>query len=80
MELKNGYAVLCIPESGLFVKNGEVVTGRGEEIVVSEMVLYSRRADADLGAKVMGERWKGGDRKGQEWNFLVIPVLVHERI
>ena len=42
-ELKHGYAVLAIPDSGLFVKDGRIVSGHETDLKFSaELMLFSR--------------------------------------
>lgn len=75
----HGYVVLAIPDSGLFVKDGQLVTGHGTSMSWSEMVLFSRREDADKHAARTAANWTNGDANGHAWEFPVIAVLVEER-
>jgi hypothetical protein len=79
-ELKHGYAVLAIPDSGLFVKDGRIVSGHETDLKFSELMLFSRRLDADTHADQQKTYWEDGDANGHTWSFQVIPVLVSERI
>ena len=78
-KFRNGYAVLAIPDSGLFVKNGQIVTGHETEMKFSELVVFSRSVDADGYAGQNQRQWQGTDVRGHSWKFVVIPVLVNER-
>jgi hypothetical protein len=77
LNLKHAYAVIAVPESGLFVKDGEFISGHGTSMRVSELVLFSRRSDADLHAFQCGGKWA---ETAEKWLFPVIPVLVSERL
>lgn len=79
-QLKSGYVVLAIPDSGLFVKDGQIVTGHETPMEFDELILFSRRHDAEILAVSQCERWSDGDKRGHKWNFQVIPVLVSERL
>ena len=79
-ELKHGYAVLAIPDSGLFVKDGRLVSGHETELNFGELILFSRRLDADTHAEKNQTAWENSDVNGHAWSFQVIPVLVSERL
>ena len=78
--LKHGYAVLAIPDSGLFVKEGQIVTGHDTALKFDEIILFSRETDAQKHADKNQVYWNGADANGHKWNFKVVPVLVSERI
>lgn len=78
--LHTGFAVLSIPENGLFYRKGQLETGDGVPVAVSEMILFARRADAEKHAQQQAWDWQAGDRRGNEWKFTVISVLVNERM
>jgi hypothetical protein len=78
--LRNGYAVLAIPESGLFVKNGEIVTGHETALKFNELVVFARQEDAEKHAERQKVFWKQGDTNGHVWDFPVIPVMVKEKL
>ena len=78
--LKSGYVVLAVPDSGLFVKDGKIISGHGTEMKFDEVVLFSRRAHADAHAKQNQTYWENGDPQGHQWKFQVLPVLVSERL
>ena len=75
-----GFAVIAIPDTGLFVNDGEVVTGHGTEMVIDEMILFKRRFDATTFADSLRKKWEAGDKNGVCWKFPVIPVLVSVRL
>ena len=79
-KFRNGYAVLAIPDSGLFAKGGQIVTGHETEMKFSELIVFSRFDDAQAYARQTQRQWEGTDVNGHQWNFLVIPVLVNERL
>lgn len=77
----SGFTVIAIPDSGLFVKGGKIVTGHGTEMDADdEMPLFTRRIDADRHAFTRKNKWQEGDVRGHEWDFIVVPVLVRERL
>ena len=78
--LKHGYIVIAIPDSGLFATADGIVTGHQTEMTFSELILFSREADASKHAGQNQKHWKGADANGQRWTFKVLPVLVSERI
>jgi hypothetical protein len=78
--LKHGFAVLAIPDSGLFTKAGQIVTGHETELRFSELILFSRRQDAEDHASKSKTYWEDGDANGHRWSFQVIPVVVSERL
>ena len=77
--LPTGFAVLAIPETGLFVKDGKIVTGHGTEMEADELPLFKRRVDADSLRLSRMEHWRHGDSNGKHWDFVVVAVLVQER-
>ena len=78
--LKNGYAVMSIPDSGLFVKDGRLVTGHQTEMKFDELLLFSRDQDAQKHAEENQKYWDNRGTGEHKWNFQVIPVLVSERL
>lgn len=68
-----GYTVMAVPESGLFVKHGELHTGDGDPLAaLGELQLFSRMIDAErLQLNLIG-KWPG-------WKFPIIAVRVKER-
>lgn len=79
MPQKHGYAVLAVPDSGLFVRNEEIQTGHGTTMKWSELLVFSRMSDAEDYAKDAKKGWERGDTLGHRWDFPVIPVLVSDR-
>ena len=80
-QLKHGYVVIAIPKSGLFVKEGKIVTGRDTVLRFSELILFSREADAQAYAQRNRVYWSDGEPHGESsWAFQVLPVLVSERL
>jgi hypothetical protein len=77
--LPTGFLVVAIPETGLFVKNGKIVTGHGTMMEADEIPLFKRLVDAEQLAKSRAEFWKDGDKNGKHWDFVPIAVLVNER-
>lgn len=73
----NGYVVIAVPETGLFVKCGEIVTGDGSPMHVSELILFTRHEDAKHHSEAQERYWKD---RAPAWQFPVIPVLVSERV
>ena len=80
MHMKSGYVVIAVPESGLFVKDGRIVTGHETTLKFDEMILFSREFDAKNHANAQEIYWKDGDVHGHKWTFPIIPVLVSERL
>ncbi len=78
--LTHGYAVLAIPETGLFVRDGQIKSGHGTTMAISELILYSRRVDADNHAAQNAKYWAQKEPAGSPWHFEVLPVLVEERL
>ncbi|MGO8792906.1 MAG: hypothetical protein ACLQVL_36725 [Terriglobia bacterium] len=78
--LKNGYVVMAIPDTGLFVKDGQLRTGHGTEPAFNELILFSRVADAEAHAEKNNKYWAYNTGEGRHWNFKVLPVLVSERL
>lgn len=78
--LKHGYVVVAIPDSGLFVKDGLIVSGHSTKMRFDEMILFSREQDAADHAQQQRTQWARADMNGHNWSFPVIPVLVHERL
>lgn len=76
---ERGYAVIAIPESGLFLKDGKLMSGHGTEVVVDEIWVFTRSEDATANAKIREQKWQDGDGNGRHWNFPVLPVFVSER-
>jgi hypothetical protein len=79
-EIKNGFVVMAIPDSGLFVKDGKIVSGHETTMSFSELILFSRKFDADKHAAANQIQWEDSDANGHVWSFQVIPVLVSERL
>ena len=79
-QLKHGYVVIAIPDSGLFFKGGKLVTGHETEMKFDELILFSRSQDAEGHAQRQRTQWANADAKGHEWSFHVLPVLVSERV
>lgn len=77
LNLKHAYAVIAVPDSGLFVKNGEIVSGNGTSMRASELILFSRAQDAEQHAK---QQVQYQIKAEDGWSFPVIPVLVSERL
>lgn len=77
--LPQGYAVLAIPDTGLYVRNGKLETGHGTETRFSEIMLFSRISDAHRHAWQMKDQWAKVEN-GHTWDFPVVPVLVRERL
>jgi hypothetical protein len=75
----NGYTVMAICDDGLFVKNGELVTGHGTPVDFGELQLFSRNADAEAAKKVYDDEYGFKRTNGHFWQFVVLPVLVRER-
>jgi hypothetical protein len=73
---KNGYVVVGIPRSGLFVKNGQLVRGDGAEVKTGDLILYTRDTDAQKHATSCEKYYAQGHF---EYSFMVLPVLVSER-
>jgi hypothetical protein len=80
MDLKNGHIVIAIPESGLFLRDGRFASGNGMQPVIEEMILFSRRADAEAHRAQNEEYWRQRPTGEERYNFAVVPVLVHERL
>jgi len=78
--LKHGYVVMAIPDSGLFLKDGRLVSGHQTDMKFDELILYSRDEDAARLTQQLRVQWAGPDASGHQWNFHVLPVLVHERL
>ena len=79
--LKHGYVVMAIPDSGLFLKDGRLVSGHQTDMKFDELILYSRDEDANRLADQLRTQWGDAeDNNGHKWNFHVLPVLVHERL
>jgi hypothetical protein len=72
------YAVIAIPETGLFARNEMVVTGHDTEMEVEGLVLYVRRSEAEEFADQERERWANHDLE-HTWSFPILRVLVDER-
>ena len=76
-----GYAILAIPDSGLFVReDGRLVTGHGTLMQSHEMPLFTRLIDAEHHAYTMKNKWEDGDKNGHSWDFPIVPVVVNERL
>ena len=71
---KHGYAVIAVPESGLFVKGGRLETGAGNPMRVSELSIFTSRESADRNAIALQKEWAA-----EKWSFPVVPVLIRER-
>jgi hypothetical protein len=78
--LKHGYVVMAIPDSGLFLKDGRLVSGHQTDMKFDELILYSRDEDANKLVDQLRTQWADPDANGHQWNFHVLPVLVHERL
>jgi len=72
-----GYTVIAIPEEGLFIKDGKLVSGSGEPIICSQISLYNRQIDALESAERNADYWKF--KAKSNWNFITLPVAVNER-
>jgi len=79
LKFRNGYAILAVPDSGLFVKNGTLVTGHRTDMKHSKLIVFSRQDDAQRFADENARTWENGDAHGHRWEFKVIPVMVHEK-
>ena len=80
MDLKNGHIVIAIPESGLFLRDGHFASGNGMQPVIEEMILFSRRADAEAHKAQNEEYWRQRPTGEDRYNFAVVSVLVRERL
>jgi hypothetical protein len=78
--MPTAFAVLAIPETGIFVKDGRIVTGHGTEMEADEIILFKRRADAVLHSRSRTNQWIAGDANGKKWSFPIVAVLIRERV
>ena len=74
----NGHVVMAISDDGLFVKNGELVTGHGTPVEISVLELFPDRADAERSKKRLQDEHGFKKTNGHFWQFVVLPVLVKE--
>ena len=79
MDGKRGYAVLAVPKSGLFLKNGELETGNGSAMRFDEILIFSRRVDAESHARTNQTYWAQNPKRNDDWDFAVLPVFVRDR-
>lgn len=75
-KVKNGYVVVGIPGTGLFVKNGQLLRGDGAQVKTGNLILYTRDADAQKHATFCEKYYAEGN---PGYSFIVLPVLVSER-
>lgn len=77
-QISHGYVVLAIPENGLFVHRGGLVTGKGNPVTANDVVpLFSNRTDADQHAANCSKSW--AEKGKHDWNFVVLPLVVKEK-
>jgi hypothetical protein len=62
------------------LKDGRLVSGHETDMKFDELILYSRDEDAARLAQQLRVQWANADASGHQWNFHVLPVLVHERL
>ena len=80
LSLTTGFAVMAVPESGLFAKDGRIITGKGHCLRVEEMILFKRLHDAEEHVRQLEAAWPEGDPTEKNWKFIVLSVLVRERL
>jgi hypothetical protein len=78
--LPTGFAVIAIPESGLFFKDGRLGSAEGLEMTTDEIILFKRRLDAEAHAKYLKDGWENGTQAKERRDYVVIGVLVQERL
>ena len=77
--LPTGFAVISIPESGLFYKDGRMVSGDGLELTCEEIILFKRRTDAEAHSTYLRGAWDDGSQKIERREYVIMGVLVKER-
>lgn len=81
LSLPTGFAVLAVPESGLFSKDGRITTGKGRSMKAEEIILFKRLADAEEHARQLRtSAWPDADTGEAAWSFPILAVLVKERL
>lgn len=70
--MNNGYVVMSVPRSGLFVKDGQLICGNGTIPRIEELYLFNRSSDAEKLAE-------GAKRKHPGYDFPVVGCVVTER-
>ena len=78
-KMTRGYTVMAIPRCGLFVKNGELITGDSGIVNSGELILFSRESEASAHR----DRCKANNAKKDctdpICDFMVFAVLVREK-
>lgn len=77
--MKHGFAVIAIPETGLFVRDGQLVTGHNTSMAVNKLLVHGKREDAVIHAIKCEREWSLKEPDGKPWHFHVMPVQVEER-
>lgn len=77
--MKHGFAVIAVPETGLFVKDGHLVTGHNTPMVVNKIMVHGKREDAVIHAIKCEREWSQKEPEGKPWHFHVVPVQVEEK-
>lgn len=77
--MKHGFAVIAIPETGLFVRDGRLVTGHGTPMVANKIIVHAKRENAVIHAIKDEREWSAKEPEGKPWHFHVMPVQVEEK-
>lgn len=77
--MRHGFAVMAVPETGLFVKDGRLETGHGTPMVVNKIFVFAKRQDAVIHAVLHEQNWSKKEVEGKPWHFHVVPVQVEEK-
>jgi hypothetical protein len=71
------YCVLSVPRSGLFYDEARgLMTGEERPVVADSLPLFTDYNSAVQHRMKAQRDWLIGDRHGEQWSFVVLPVKV----